>query len=465
MEAAGSEACQYQLSRCQQQFIQRFKFRIPSKSTQMATATSGSGLHLEAIDRIGSIPLVESSVKRVETIYDRVKNNNRLFSWYFETAEATISAAYDTVQPAVKLFEPSIRRLDNVMCKSLDILEQRIPLVYLPPEMMYWNTKEYMSDHLVRPVLKRADSVKQIGTAVLESPLTTYAADRIDGAFTAGDKFVDKYLVPISTDQDQTDVKKLLSTLDGHTSSIPLQLTRMFGQKTPQEDDNDTVPDERGALKAIHHGQRFSRKLKRRLTQRTIAEARALKKQSKEAIHVLFYAAELIATDPKQAVQKAKELWIYLSADEPENQARPATLEQLIVLLTRESARRVVHLVNFSAHLAANIPRNLAHTTTEVAHQIVYINSRIITISRLDKVKTMSKEEAESLFKRMLAFYGSLQGLTNTYLERVASFLSGRMEAEKVTGSDSANSNHRSSRRRQEPNHYPAAHNNINGVY
>eukprot|EP00099_Drosophila_melanogaster_P010123 NP_001262883.1 lipid storage droplet-1, isoform D [Drosophila melanogaster] len=405
----------------------------------MATATSGSGLHLEAIDRIGSIPLVESSVKRVETIYDKVKNNNRLFSWYFETAEATISAAYETIQPAVKLFEPSIQRLDNVMCKSLDILEQRIPLVYLPPEMMYWNTKEYMSDHLVRPVLKRADSVKQIGNAVLESPLTTYAAERIDGAFTVGDKFVDKYLVPIQTDQDQTD--------------------------GPQEDDNEAVPDERGAIKAIHHGQRFSRKLKRRLTQRTIAEARALKKQSKEAIHVLFYAAELIATDPKQAVQKAKELWVYLSADEPENQARPATLEQLIVLLTRESARRVVHLVNFSAHVAANIPRNLAHTTTEVAHHIIYINHRIITISRLDKVKTISKEEAESLFKRMLAFYGSLQGLTNAYLERVASFLSGRMEAEKVTGSDGGNSNHRSSRRRQDPNHYSATHNNINGVY
>ncbi|XP_016973752.1 lipid storage droplets surface-binding protein 1 isoform X2 [Drosophila rhopaloa] len=438
MGAARSEACQYQFSRCQQQFT-AIRFRFSSKSTQMATATSGSGLHLEAIDRLGSIPLVESSVKRVENIYDKVKNNNRLFSWYFETAEATISAAYDTVQPAVKLFEPSIRRLDNVMCKSLDILEQRIPLVYLPPEMMYWNTKEYMSDHLVRPVLKRADSVKQIGNAVLESPLTTYAAERIDGAFTAGDKFVDKYLVPISTDQDQTDA--------------------------PQEDDNEAVPDERGALKAIHHGQRFSRKLKRRLTQRTIAEARALKKQSKEAIHVLIYAAELIATDPKQAVQKAKELWIYLSADEPENQARPATLEQLIVLLTRESVRRVVHLVNFSAHVAANIPRNLAHTTTEVAHQIIYINNRIITISRLDKVKTLSKEEAESLFKRMLAFYGSLQGLTNTYLERVASFLSGRMEAEKVTGSDSANSNHSSSRRRQEQNHYSATHNNINGVY
>ncbi|XP_030369370.1 lipid storage droplets surface-binding protein 1 isoform X2 [Scaptodrosophila lebanonensis] len=409
----------------------------------MATATAGSKFHLEAIDRIGSIPLVESSVKRVEHLYDKVKKNNRLFSWYFENVEATIFAACETVQPAVRLFEMPLKRLDNVMCKSLDILEQRIPLVYLPPEMMYWNTKEYMSDHLVKPVLKRADSVKQIGVAVLDSPLTTYAAERIDGAFTAGDKFVDKYLVPIHTDQDQTDA--------------------------PNDDDSEAAAaakNEKGAIKAIHHGQRFSRKLKRRLTQRTLAEARALKKQSREAIHVLLYAAELIATDPKLAMQKAKELWSYLSADEPENQARPETLEQLIVLLTRESARRVVHLVNFSASVAARIPRTLAHTTTEVVHHIIYFNNRIITISRLDKVKNLSKEEAESLFKRMLAFYANLQVITNSYLEHVASFLSGRIEAEKVTGSDSnVVNNSRSSRRRQDPhpNSLPAAH--INGVY
>ena len=57
------------------------------------------------------------------------------------------------------------------------------------------------------------------------------------------------------------------------------------------------------------------------------------------------------------ALQKARELWDYLSQDEPENQARPATLEQLIVMLTRESARRMVHLVNFSANFASNLPR------------------------------------------------------------------------------------------------------------
>lgn len=55
------------------------------------------------------------------------------------------------------------------------------------------------------------------------------------------------------------------------------------------ENDNESK-----AIHTFHKGQRFSRKLKRRLTLRTVAEARALKKQSKEAIHVLIYAAELV---------------------------------------------------------------------------------------------------------------------------------------------------------------------------
>lgn len=130
-------------------------------------------------------------------------------------------------------------------------------------------------------------------------------------------------------------------------------------------------------MHAFHHGRRVSKKLKRRLTSRTVAEVNALKKQSKEAVHILIYAAELvrfyfskhlnpnqplidslkIVTDPRQAVQKAKELWAFLSGPEPENQARPQTLEQFIVLLTRESARRVVHLMNYTASSVAQIPR------------------------------------------------------------------------------------------------------------
>lgn len=92
---------------------------------------------------------------------------------------------------------------------------------------MLTNTKEYMSDHLVtdflfenplrtcanrlrslpkvRPVLQRAGSVKQLGTAVLDSQLSTYAADRIDGAIDVADKYVEKYL----PSEDQIDCKHI----------------------------------------------------------------------------------------------------------------------------------------------------------------------------------------------------------------------------------------------------------------
>ncbi len=50
-----------------------------------------------------------------------------------------------------------------------------------------------------------------------------------------------------------------------------------------------------------------------------------------------------------------RKLWNYLSEDEPENQARPQTLEQLIVLLTRESARKMVHVTNYLFRSIGNV--------------------------------------------------------------------------------------------------------------
>lgn len=81
-----------------------------------------------------------------------------------------------------------------------------------------------------------------------------------------------------------------------------------------------------------------------------------------------------IAKDPKQALEKARQLWDTLSENEPENQARPATLEQLIVMLTRESARRVVHFVNFTRYAVGKLPVTISkgvNLTTRQCRQIL----------------------------------------------------------------------------------------------
>lgn len=122
-------------------------------------------------------------------------------------------------------------------------------------------------------------------------------------------------------------------------------------------DEVDCLKDCNHAKQTLIRSKKFSKKLRRRLTIRTVAEVKALKKQSAEAVHILIYAAELVATNPKEAANKARELWGYLSRDEPENQARPQTIEQLIVMLTRESVRKIVHLINFTSKSASKIPK------------------------------------------------------------------------------------------------------------
>ncbi|KAL9694378.1 hypothetical protein quinque_013663 [Culex quinquefasciatus] len=391
-----------------------------------------SGLpRMESISRFGSIPVVETGLKTAGTVYQKVKNSNGLFNWGFETAETVTYALVDSLRPAAKLIEGPLHQLDSFMCKSLDFVEQKVPSMYLPPEMMYWNTKEYMSDHLVKPVLSRANSMKNLSHAVLDSRVSNYAADRLDGALNVCDKYVERFLPA----EDQPDA-----------ASVP-----------------QPEPDEAGVMhvfQTIHRGQRISRKLRRRLTFRTRQELSALKKQSTEAVHVVFYAAELIATNPRLAMQKSVELWQYLSADEPENQARPNTLEQLAVLLARESVRKVVHVINFTASTVTKIPQTVRAQTRELVHHLLFATDRLIKAVHLEKAKNATVSEATGLMHKLQNTYDELQNQTNLALERLAVFLSGRLEAEKITTSSD---NPR--RRIQNRTNNNPLNNSINGVY
>ncbi|XP_058128897.1 lipid storage droplets surface-binding protein 1 isoform X2 [Anopheles coustani] len=410
-------------------FLLSVKF-IVSVHRQLKRQHSGLP-QMESLSRFSSIPMVETGIKTAGTVYKRVKTSNGLLTWGFETAESITYALLDSLRPATKMIEGPLHQLDSIMCKSLDLVEQKVPSMYLPPEMMFWNTKEYMNDHLMKPVLSRANSMKNLGHAVLESRVSNRVADRIDGALVVCDKYVERYLPTEPQD------------LPDSATCTPAQ----------PKDSN-----EMHVVQTFHRGQQFSRKLKRRLTFRTRQELSALKKQSTEAVHVVAYAAELIATNPRLAMQKAIELWRYLSKDEPENQARPQTLEQVAVLLTRESARKMVHLINFVTNGVTRVPKAVRAQTRELVHHFLFATEHLMKTVHLDKAKNATLSETSGLVHRIQHTYDDLQNQTNLALERLAVFLSGRLEAEKITTSGNP-------RRRIQPrpNSNPM-NSNINGV-
>lgn len=260
---------------------------------------------METLEKFSSIPLVESGLNTSRLIYDRVKRTNRLVGWGLETSENVAYSMIESFRPAVKFIEGPLETIDKIglkvlekvegLCgnylvenrlKFLSNFEETLPNLYLPPQMMYWNTKEYVSDRVVRPVLKRADSF----------------GDIVDGAISKADHALDKYL-------PDKDPLKNGNDMENH----------------------DDLKKKNHAFQTYRRSQRFSKKLKNKLASRTVAEVNALKND----VNILMYAAELIATNPKKAYQRSQEMWEYFSANEPENQKRPETMEELFVLLVR----------------------------------------------------------------------------------------------------------------------------------
>nr|XP_026498513.1 lipid storage droplets surface-binding protein 1 isoform X5 [Vanessa tameamea] len=335
---------------------------------------------LEALQRVANIPIVESGIEVTEKIYSRIRESNPLIRWYLTLGEKSLATGVQLALPAVQLLETPIHQFDKFLCMSLDVVEKR----------MYTETRQY--------VIRRADSVKQLGTAVLDSRMTAVTANALDRALTTADKYVDKYLPPDY--QDAADVAIIVTSAEA-------------------ADNADT--GRARAAQAVQHGARLKRKLQRRLTRQALAEAKAIKEQ----IHVLVYVAELVATDPVLAWHKAKELYSSLSKSEPENQARPDTLEQLLVLLSRETARKIVHLINYThSDLPNNIRQGLSLVTN---HMSVVTDALLKTLP----VETAIKE-VRGLRSRLHELLQQLQSTSKTYLEQLAMFVAGNEEREKI---------------------------------
>jgi hypothetical protein len=62
-----------------------------------------------------------------------MQKSNSLVSWGLNTAESSVQLALETTLPAVIVLERPIALIDSLLCKSLDVVEERVPVVTLPP--------------------------------------------------------------------------------------------------------------------------------------------------------------------------------------------------------------------------------------------------------------------------------------------------------------------------------------------
>lgn len=57
-------------------------------------------------------------------------------SWSLCTAEQSLAIATASAKPAISVLNGPIMTIDQLLCKGIDIVEQRVPAVHLPPHLV-----------------------------------------------------------------------------------------------------------------------------------------------------------------------------------------------------------------------------------------------------------------------------------------------------------------------------------------
>ncbi|XP_063226691.1 lipid storage droplets surface-binding protein 2-like isoform X2 [Bacillus rossius redtenbacheri] len=191
-------------------------------TAETATLSSDSGAlpHLQCVERVWKLPVVERAWSQSSGLYGRVKGCNGVVSWTLSAAEASFLRALQQASPLARRLEQPISSVDQTLCKGLDLVEERLPIVKEQPEQIYKTAKTFVSSAL-QPARNTVSVVKEYGTTkalslkelslakaneVLASRYGSMALSGFDNTAAVAEKYIDYYLPPVEGEPMETDV-------------------------------------------------------------------------------------------------------------------------------------------------------------------------------------------------------------------------------------------------------------------
>ena len=61
-----------------------------------------------------------------------------MIEWSLGTAEATVTIAIDLTKPGIVMLDGPIHLIDEILCKSLDMMEEAVPIIKSEPDKVIY---------------------------------------------------------------------------------------------------------------------------------------------------------------------------------------------------------------------------------------------------------------------------------------------------------------------------------------
>ncbi|NWW40558.1 PLIN3 protein, partial [Panurus biarmicus] len=378
-----------------------------------------------AVNRVTSLPLLNSAFNLVSSAYTHTKESHPCLSGVCSVAETVAAVAVGSVvggaQPILSQLEPQIALVNEYACKGLDQLEENLPFLQQPADKVISDTKQLVSTKVTSAMdiaceAKEAvadkvteavdltknvvgDSVKltrsvvtsTVSSAVEAAQVSQAVAGGVESVLGMSEDLVDHYL-PMTEEE----LGKLATTVQG------------FGMASVEE-------QQRQQSYFVRLGS-LSGRVRHRAYQHSLAKLQRLRHRTQDTLSRLQLAIRLIESVKQEVGQKLLEgreklhqLWVDWSLTQPKgNQVRtacqpevePRTLAMLRIIT--QQLQPAYHSLRLSIH---GLPSGIQEAVSQASRHINKLHSsfcRAVSFQDLSRATLARSQDRVAEARRSL---------------------------------------------------------------
>ncbi|KFM67008.1 Perilipin-2, partial [Stegodyphus mimosarum] len=180
----------------------------------MARGEGDTSLRSNFVERVVKLPIVNVAWGYATNTYTHIKESNKLVNFTLTNAEKSVTFVAGQAKPVVLKFEKQIQAVDDLACKGLGTLEEKVPFIKKPADEIIGDTRKLYTD----TVYSRLEGILNIGNGAVTS-VTSYGKRTVDtilsnqvvkSALTFVDDFligatksyIDRFLPPDAKEKD-----------------------------------------------------------------------------------------------------------------------------------------------------------------------------------------------------------------------------------------------------------------------
>ncbi|NWY30151.1 PLIN3 protein, partial [Pheucticus melanocephalus] len=378
-----------------------------------------------AVNRVTSLPLLNSAFSLVSSAYNQTKESHPCLSGVCSVAETVAAVAVGSVvggaQPILSQLEPQIALVNEYACKGLDQLEENLPFLQQPADKVISDTKqlvatkvtsamdaaceakEAVADKVTEAVdltknvvgdsvkLTRSVVTSTVSSAVEAAQVSQAVAGGVESVLGMSEDLVDHYL-PMTEEE----LGKLATTVQG------------FGVASVEE-------QKRQRSYFVRLGS-LSGRVRHRAYQHSLAKLQGFRHRTQDPLSRLQLAIQLIESVKQEVGQKLLEgqqklhqLWVDWSLTQPKgNQVRtarqaevePRTLAMLRIIT--QQLQPAYHRLKLSIHgLPSGIQEAVSRATRHI-HKLHSSFSRAMSFQDLSRTTLARSQDRVAEARRSL---------------------------------------------------------------